>query len=89
MSWSGPHLCADGLLAMKRLLLAIALLTLAGCTQVDPQTGMTQPTVLGDAGILFGAFVEGFAGVRPTPSYVPPPQQTICQPRGDGSYQCQ
>ena len=33
---------------MKRLLITLALLTIAGCTQVNPQTGVTENTLLGD-----------------------------------------
>lgn len=73
----------------QALLIAAALLALAvaGCTQVDPQTGATEPTLLGYGAMALGAFGSGFAK-QPTYAYAPP-QPTICQPRGDGSYQCQ
>ena len=72
----------------ERLLIAAALLALAlgGCTEVNPQTGATEPTALGYVAMAVGSFGQGFAR---QPGYIPPPQPTICQPRGDGSYQCQ
>ena len=74
---------------MKRLLITLALLTIAGCTQVNPQTGVTENTLLGD--VVSDVSLVAIGASKPSGQsyYAPPPRQTICEPRGDGSYQCQ